>query len=124
MPPFRGGVRRWGVQNWAGPEGGNLRKSRSFLLVSRFSPHGFLPCLRAFPSYAARSRKGCRGWFLAVLVGLSLSAGCSFIDSLRGNGFHDEESDTLRAARGDSDVRVSGFSNKARDIERDLGASD
>lgn len=68
--------------------------------------------------------KGCHGWFLALLLGLSLSAGCSFIDDLRGKGFHDEDSDTLRQARGDSDAKVSGFSNKARDIERDLGASD
>jgi len=81
--------------------------------------------MSAFLSFVRNAiRKGHHGWFLAIMVGLSLGAGCMSMDELRGKGFHDEESDALRQARGDSDLKVSGFSNKARDIEHDLGASD
>jgi len=55
-------------------------------------------------------RHGRRGWFLAVAAGLSLLAGCMWIDQLRGKSEQDEESQALHQARVDcGDTSLSGF---------------
>jgi hypothetical protein len=57
---------------------------------------------------------------VAACLGLP---GCNSLESLRGEGFKDPSSEQVRRFRGtDGDTPFMGFSNKARDIERDLGA--
>jgi len=64
-------------------------------------------------------RLGC----LALLtLGLGLAGCCSMPDT-RGEGYNDEYTRSMRdVRRPDRDIKVWGFSNKARDIERDFGA--
>jgi hypothetical protein len=57
---------------------------------------------------------------VAACLGLS---GCNSLESLRGEGFKDSSSEQVRRFReSDGDTQFLGFSNKAREIERDLGA--
>lgn len=57
-------------------------------------------------------------------TGLSGCNSCGdFLSDLRGEGCHDETSAYCRRFRKpDSNIEATSFSNKARDIERDLGA--
>jgi hypothetical protein len=49
--------------------------------------------------------------------------GCASWDTLRGEGFNDSSSRTLRQYRQpDKETQFWGFSNKAREIEQDFGA--
>jgi hypothetical protein len=57
---------------------------------------------------------------VAACLGLP---GCASWDNLRGEGFNDSSSQTMRQYRQtDPDTNFWGFSNKARDIEKDFGA--
>ena len=68
---------------------------------------------------------GCQIAFLwGACIGLTGCNCCSdFFSSLRGESTHDETADYCRKFRRvDSSIDAASFSNKARDIERDLGA--
>jgi hypothetical protein len=63
-------------------------------------------------------------WITLVCVPLGL-AGCCSMDHFRGEGFNDDSGQAFGAVRKpDRDIEFWGFSNKSREIERNLGASE
>lgn len=67
-----------------------------------------------------------RQWLIAVLAGCLLLAGCASLDALRGDPFpedsHSQMCEQLRPHDRNNDDSLFLFSNKARQINRHLGA--